>query len=159
VDAQSPGLEVGEHPVGSGQDDMGGHDADHMGLVMDVRGLRVDRPAVGLGDAVRSDAGRHESMQRGGGEIPDWREAEVPGVGACRAGRAAPGRRPSCSPRAPGPLPPGRLGPRWRRRSGRRRGRSAAKTTPLMIATRKPAILCGHKLDISEIRAVIPTVQ
>ena len=37
IDAERPDLEVGEDAVDPGQDDMGGHLADDMGIVRDAR--------------------------------------------------------------------------------------------------------------------------
>jgi hypothetical protein len=49
VDAQRPDLEVGEDPVNPGQDDMGGHLADDMGIVGDAGGAGISGPTIGLG--------------------------------------------------------------------------------------------------------------
>src|SRR5271166_3240409 len=43
IDAERPGLGVGEGAVDPGQNDMGGHGADDMGLVPDVGGAGVGR--------------------------------------------------------------------------------------------------------------------
>ena len=48
IDAERPGLGVGEGAVDPGQNDMGGHGADDMGLVPDVGGAGIGRPAVGF---------------------------------------------------------------------------------------------------------------
>ncbi len=55
VDAERPGLEVGEDAVDPRQDDMGGHVADHMGLVAELGRSRIAGPAIGLGGAVGGD--------------------------------------------------------------------------------------------------------
>ena len=41
IDAQGPDLEIGKDPVNPGQDDMGGHRADHEGIVGDAGGGRI----------------------------------------------------------------------------------------------------------------------
>ena len=41
VDAQGPDLEVGEDPVNPGQDDVGGHLADDVGIVGDAGGAEI----------------------------------------------------------------------------------------------------------------------
>ena len=48
IDADHPGLGVGEGAVDPGQNDMGGRGADDMGLVPDVGGAGIGRPAVGF---------------------------------------------------------------------------------------------------------------
>ena len=64
IDAQGPDLEVGEDPVDPGQDDMGGHRADDMGIVGDAGGAGICRPPIGLGGGAGSDVGGEEG--RGG---------------------------------------------------------------------------------------------
>jgi DDE domain len=56
VDAQSPGLEVGEHAVHPGQDDMRGHRPDEVRLMVDARDAGIAGPAVGLGGGARREA-------------------------------------------------------------------------------------------------------
>ncbi len=57
IDAERPGLGVGEGAVDPGQDDVGGHGADDVGLMPDVGGAGVGRPTVGFdrGDAALPD--------------------------------------------------------------------------------------------------------
>ena len=43
IDAQGPDLEVGEDPVNPGQDDVGSHLADDMGIVGDAGGAEIIR--------------------------------------------------------------------------------------------------------------------
>ena len=50
VDAQGPDLEVGEDAVNPGQDDMGGHPADNVGIVGDAGGAGISGPTIRLGD-------------------------------------------------------------------------------------------------------------
>jgi hypothetical protein len=52
VDAERPGLEVREHAMGPGQDEVGGHRADDVGLVMDVGSAWVTGPAIGAPGAM-----------------------------------------------------------------------------------------------------------
>src|ERR1700747_689350 len=71
VDAQGPDLEVGEDPVNPGQDDMGGHLADDMGIVGDVSGAGISGPTIRLGGGARGDIGGEESAQAGSRVIRD----------------------------------------------------------------------------------------
>src|SRR6266851_1717999 len=48
IDAQGPDLEIGEDPVGPGQNDMGGHFGDDMGIVVDAGGAEISRPPIAL---------------------------------------------------------------------------------------------------------------
>ena len=48
IDAQCPDLEVGEDPVNPGQDDMGGHLADDMGIVGDAGSAGSRTSIIGL---------------------------------------------------------------------------------------------------------------
>ena len=77
IDAERPGLGVGEGAVAPGQNDMGGHGADDMGLVPDVGGAGVGRLAVGFDRRARGDVGGDEAMQRGGGEVLDRGQAQA----------------------------------------------------------------------------------
>ena len=70
IDAERPGLGVGEG-AWTGQNDMGGHGSVGMGLVPDVGGAGIGRPAVGFDRRARGDVGGDEAMQRGGGEVFD----------------------------------------------------------------------------------------
>ena len=79
IDAERPGLGVGEGAVDPGQNDMGGHGADDMGLVPDVGGAGIGRPAVGFDRRARGDVGGDEAMQRGGGEVLDRGQAKASG--------------------------------------------------------------------------------
>src|SRR6266567_5511438 len=63
VDAQGPDLEVGEDPVHPGQDDVGGHFADDMGIVADVGRPGIAGPSVGLGGGARRYVAGDEGMQ------------------------------------------------------------------------------------------------
>src|SRR6266581_2826068 len=46
VDAQGPDLEVGEDPMDPGQDDMGGHRTDDMGIMGEARDAGIAGPSV-----------------------------------------------------------------------------------------------------------------
>ena len=63
----------------AGQNDMGGHGADDMGLVREVGGEGVGRTAVGFDSSARGDVGGDEAMQRGGGEVLDRGQAKASG--------------------------------------------------------------------------------
>ena len=52
-----------------------------MGLVPDVGGAGVGRPAVGFDCRARGDIGGDEAMQRGGGEVLDHGQAKASGRG------------------------------------------------------------------------------
>lgn len=75
VDAERPGLEVGEYAVDPGQHDMGGHLADDARVVGDVGGARVACPAVGLGGGAGGEVCGEEGVQAAGGEVRDLRQA------------------------------------------------------------------------------------
>ena len=49
IDAEGPGLEVGEHAMDPGEHDVGGHRADDMRFMLDVPDAGIGGPAVGLG--------------------------------------------------------------------------------------------------------------
>ena len=60
IDAQGPDLEIGEDAVRAGQDDMGGHFADEMGIVIDTGGVGISRLSVSL----RGGAGREIGFEK-----------------------------------------------------------------------------------------------
>ena len=66
---------------------MGGHGADHVGLVADLGCAGIGWPAVGLCGAAGYHVGGHEAMQAGGGRSRRWRPA------GCAPGRQAHPRR------------------------------------------------------------------
>src|SRR4051794_30373872 len=80
VDAQGPDLEVGEDPVNPGQDDMGGHLADDMGIVGDAGGAEISGPTIRLGGGTGGDVGGKEGVQAGGRVISDLAEADAAGA-------------------------------------------------------------------------------
>src|SRR5712671_5010646 len=80
VDAQGPDLEVGEDPVNPGQDDMGGHLADDVGIVGDAGGAGVSRPTIRLGGGAGGDVGGEEGVEAGGRVISDLAEADAAGA-------------------------------------------------------------------------------
>ena len=51
VDAQGPDLEVGEDAMDPGQNDMGGHRTNDMGIMDKACGAGIAGPSVGLGVA------------------------------------------------------------------------------------------------------------
>ena len=74
IDAERPGLEVGEYPMDPEEHDVSGHGADDVRLVPDVLGAGIGGPAVGLGEVVGEKA-----MQAVGGEVLDLRKADASG--------------------------------------------------------------------------------
>src|ERR1700731_595206 len=80
VDAQGPDLEVGEDPVNPGQDDMGGHLADDVGIVGDAGGAGVPQPTIRLGGGPGGDVGGKEGVEAGGRVISDLAEADAAGA-------------------------------------------------------------------------------
>jgi len=82
IDAQGPDLEVGEDPVNPGQDDMGGHRADDMGIVGDAGGAGISGPTIGLGGGAGRDVGGEEGVEAGGRVIGGLAEANAPGAKA-----------------------------------------------------------------------------
>jgi hypothetical protein len=89
VDAQGPHLEVGEDPVNPGQDDMGCHLTDDVGIVDDAGGAGISGPAIGLGRSAGAEAtpARLRLLQDG---VADLRQAAQQ--------HARPGPQPSCRP-------------------------------------------------------------
>jgi hypothetical protein len=69
VDAQGPAFEVGEDAVGPRQDDVGGHAADDMGIVVDLVSAGIGGPSVGLQRRTGGDVGRDESADTFGGIV------------------------------------------------------------------------------------------
>src|SRR3984893_4030425 len=80
VDAQGPDLEVGEDPVNPGQDDMGGHLADDVGIVGDAAGAGVSRPTIRLGGGAGGEVGGKAGVEGGGRVISHLAEAERAGA-------------------------------------------------------------------------------
>jgi len=79
VDAQSPDLEVGEYPVDPGQDDMGSHLADDMGI---VGGAGISRPTIGLGGGAGAEVGGEEGVEADCRVIGDLAQADAAGAEA-----------------------------------------------------------------------------
>ena len=63
VDTQRPDLEVGEDTVHPGQDDVGGHLTDDVGIVFDAGSAGIGGPSVGLGGGTRREVAGDEGMQ------------------------------------------------------------------------------------------------
>ena len=80
IDAERPGFEVGEHPMDPGQDDMGGHRADHMGFMLDVLCAGIGSPSVGLGGGVLGEIVGQKALQAGGGEVLDFGKPDASGL-------------------------------------------------------------------------------
>ena len=83
VDAERPGLQVGEDAVDPWQHDMSGHRTDDMGIVGDIRCAGIARPAVGADRGAGSDVGGDEAVQRCRGEVGDLGEANAAGPAVC----------------------------------------------------------------------------
>ena len=62
-----------------GQHDMGGHFADDMGIVGDVGRAWIGCPSVGFDGCALSQVGGDKTVQRGGGEVLDFCEANAAG--------------------------------------------------------------------------------
>ena len=60
VDAQGPAFEVGEDAAGPRQDEMGGHGADDMRIVVDLGGAEIGGQSVGLERRTGSNVGGDE---------------------------------------------------------------------------------------------------
>ena len=80
VDAQRPGLEVGEDTMNPGQDDMGGHVSNDVRVVCDAGRAGVAGPAVGPGGGAGGEIGAEEGVQAVGGEVLDLRQADPAGA-------------------------------------------------------------------------------
>ena len=79
VDAQGPDLEVGEDAMNPGQDDMGGHRADNMGIMDAACGAGIAGPSVGLGGGTRGQVGGEEGMQAAGRVIGHLAQPDAAG--------------------------------------------------------------------------------
>jgi len=82
IDAQGPDLEVGEDPVNPGQDDVGSHLADDMGIVGDAGGAGISGPAIGLGGSTGAEAGGEEGVEAGGRVVGHLAQANATGAKA-----------------------------------------------------------------------------
>ena len=65
VDAERPGLQVGEDAVDPRQHHMGGDRTDDMGIVGDIRRAGIARPTVGADRDAGSHVGGDEAVQGG----------------------------------------------------------------------------------------------
>src|SRR5271155_786107 len=77
IDAQGPDLEIGEDAVRPGQDDMGGHFADDVGIVIDTGGTGISRPSVGLGGGAGREIGFEKRVQTASRVIGHLAEAWI----------------------------------------------------------------------------------
>jgi len=82
IDAQGPDLEVGEDPVDPGQDDVGSHLADDMGIVGDAGGAEISGPAIGLGGSTGAEVGGEEGVEAGGRVVGHLAQANATGAKA-----------------------------------------------------------------------------
>ena len=60
IDTQGPAFEVGEDAAGPRQDEMGGHGADDMRIVVDLGGAEIGGQSVGLERRTGSNVGGDE---------------------------------------------------------------------------------------------------
>ena len=79
VDTQGPDLEVGEDAMDPGQDDMGGHLANDMGIMDEACGAGIAGPSVGLGGGAGGQVGGEEGMQAAGRVIGHLVQADASG--------------------------------------------------------------------------------
>src|ERR1700758_1290663 len=82
IDAQGPDFEIEEDAVRPGQDDMGGHFADDMGIVIDAGGAEISRPAVSLSGGAGREIGFEKRVQTASRVIGHLAEADTAGAGA-----------------------------------------------------------------------------
>ena len=82
VDTQRPNLEVGENPVNPREHDVGGHLADHMGIVDDAGGAGISGPTIGLGGGTGAEVGGEEGVEAGGRVIGHLAQADAAGAEA-----------------------------------------------------------------------------
>ena len=81
IDTERPDFEIGEDAVHPGQDDVGGHLADDVRLVMDAGGAGITGQPVGLGGGAGGEMGGEEGVQAGGRKIGYLLEADPAGAG------------------------------------------------------------------------------
>ena len=82
VDAQGPDLEVGKDPVNPGEDDVGGHLTDDMGIVSEAGGAEISGPAIGAGSGVRGEVGGEEGVEAGRRVIGHLAQTDATGAKA-----------------------------------------------------------------------------
>jgi hypothetical protein len=63
VDTQRPDFEVREDAVHPGQDDVGGHPTNDVGVVFDAGSAGIGGPSVGLGNGAWCKVAGDERMQ------------------------------------------------------------------------------------------------
>jgi len=78
IDAERPSLHIREDAVNPGQHYMRGHFADDMRVVIDARRAWIGGPSVGFDRRAGRHVRRNEAMQRFGGKVGDFREANTP---------------------------------------------------------------------------------
>ena len=79
IDAERPGLEVGEDAMRPGQDDVRGHRSDNVRVVSNAGSAGVAGPAVGFRGGAGFNAGFNEGVQTRGGEVGDRRQPHPTG--------------------------------------------------------------------------------
>ena len=88
IDAERPGLKIGEHAMDPRQHDMGSHLADDMRVMGDIGGAGISGPSVGFDRCALRHIGGDEAMQRCGREVLDFRETNAPWSAASDFDRA-----------------------------------------------------------------------
>jgi hypothetical protein len=77
VDAERLGFHIREDAMNPRQHNVGGHFSDDMRIVIDARRAWLGGPSVGFDRRAGSDVVLDESMQRFGGKVGDFREANT----------------------------------------------------------------------------------
>src|SRR5690348_18243914 len=81
VDTQRPDLEVREDAVYPGQDDVGGHLTNDVGVVFDAGSAGVGGPSVGLGDGAWCEVADNKGMQAVGRVVGHLLQADAAWAG------------------------------------------------------------------------------
>jgi len=78
IDAERPGLQVGEDAVDPRQHDVRGHLADEVGIVGEAVRAGIARPAVDLCRGAAGDGGAQKAVQTACREVVDGRQTDAP---------------------------------------------------------------------------------
>ena len=79
VDAQGPDLEIGEDAMDPGQDDMGGHRTDDLGIMDEACSAGITGPSIGLGGGTGGQVGGEEGVQAAGRVIGHLAQPDAAG--------------------------------------------------------------------------------
>jgi len=82
VDTQRPDFEVREDAVHPGQDDVGGHLTNDVGIVFDAGSTGIGGPSVSLGGGAWCEVAGNERVQAVGRVVGHLGEPDAPGSGA-----------------------------------------------------------------------------